>query len=144
MGFSLEHEVRVEAAFTTTTDFTNISGTTETPFMLFRNPSGSGLLAMLTHFSGGTNDSGSRTVFRFYMTPTITATGTALGICNTYLKASPTASVMEAYKNPTTSSNGTLMNPLILPADSQSRGLNRLYWVVFYSNSNILCVKGSI
>ncbi len=122
--------VREEKAFTTTTDLNNITSQNETPLLLFKNPSGSDIRMLVTHFLIGADSSNARTTYRIYADATVTADGTSIVIANTYLKDTYVyTTAAEAYKLPTISANGTRLNMAIAPADTPSRGINRFYWM---------------
>lgn len=91
--------------FSVQTALTNI-GTTETAFVLVKNPNGSGKTLRITRVFLSTSGSGT---IRLYHTPTITSNGSTLAINNRYIKTSPTATVMTAFTSPTISVNGTIM-----------------------------------
>lgn len=115
--------------FEASTDLITVSGTTETPIFLLKNPSSTGVRSLITHFLLGTDSASVRSIFRFYANPTVTADGTGLSESNTLIKSSPPSSDLEAFKNPTVSANGSLLNTFILPANIPSKGVNRTYWI---------------
>ena len=102
-----------------------VGQTTEKPVFLLRNPSASGVRALITHLSFGTDSTVTRSKFRTYINPTITADGTALAEVNCSAMASPCSSMVNTFKNPTLSANGSLIACKLMPADSPSDGQNR-------------------
>lgn len=121
--------VRTKRAFTCTTDLTTVSSQNETALLYLKNPSGSGKRIRITHIKGGTDSSNVRTILRFRFNPTISANGTALDIASTYIETTQSTSSMEAYKLPTDTDLGGLLNIDISPADSPSKGTNRTYYI---------------
>jgi hypothetical protein len=99
-------------AFLLSTNFANVPGTTETPFLLFKNPAASGFDALSLFLRFASTSSTARTTLRLYANPTITANGTALSIFNARA-GDATVSAMEGYLNPTVSANGTLIAPFL-------------------------------
>jgi hypothetical protein len=126
--FEVVNQVGYKRAFKVTTDLNSISGTSEHPYLLLKNPAGSQPL-LITHFLVGTNSASVRTITRFYANPTVTADGTGLTETNTYITASPPAALASAFMNPTISANGGILNTTISPANTPSRGINRYYWL---------------
>ena len=96
--------------FRLTTDFINISGTLETPFVYFNNPVGSGKTAKIKILQTGMDvaNYGQRHFWHIYRDPTITANGTALAITK-ILKTGNNATVISAYLSPTVTALGTLL-----------------------------------
>jgi len=89
--------------------WTNV-GTTEKNLFHLYNPSASGKTIKITKMIMTNFDTvGSFCWFRVYHTPTITGNGTGLTIVNRKIASAPTASIANAYRDPTTSSVGTLM-----------------------------------
>ena len=121
----------------------NVSGTSETAFLYLKNPSASDKDALVTHFKFGTDASSVRSLIRIYSNPTVTANGKSLTIANTLIKSSPPSSSMEAYKLPTTTSFGSVLNLDINPNNSPSKGLNRWYWVE-PGNSLLITAENSV
>ena len=88
----------------------------EVPFILIRNPSGSGKTIRLKRIVLMNNHTSTSWVkFRIYIAPTVTATGTSLPIACTNI-GSGAASAMQAFSAPTVSANGTLVLRLACPA----------------------------
>jgi hypothetical protein len=103
-----------------TTNVLTIATSVEQPFLLLKNPSGSGKNMRLEKIIFQ-SDANSKNVFRIYRNPTITANGTALTINN--LRFSGSASIGTVYKISTTTSFGTLITPIIMlgsPAGSNT------------------------
>lgn len=121
--------VFTQDAFTVTTGLGPVSSTDEYDLLMLRNPSGSGKKILITHFAFGVDSTSTRSIIRIYSDPTVTSDGTALSIVNTYITSSPKASVAEAFQDPVISSRGQSLNTVIRHANSDSRGLNRFYWL---------------
>lgn len=81
---------------------------TETPFLLVRNPIGSGRNIRLNEFRPIVLNVGSASVvFRMYSKPTVTATGTPGPITSYRISAVPPVSAMQVFTVPTIAANGT-------------------------------------
>lgn len=106
-----------------------ISGITESPLLLLKNPPGSTTRLLITHLVAAINSTSARTKVKIYKDPTITSNGAALGVENTYVKDSPKTPQAEIYKNPMISANGGLIYHGLMPANSPSRGINRFFWI---------------
>lgn len=126
---SLFSVIENEQAFNSTTDFNTLTGTTEKPYFLLRNPGSNTKPILTTFFEGGLDSVTARTIARIYADPTITADGTALTENNTYIKTSPATSTIDTFKLPTISANGTLLDIKIIAADQSSAGRNRFFLV---------------
>lgn len=110
--------------FSATTGLVSVGTTNETPVFLFKNPSGSGVNAIITHFRVGADSEVTRVIKRIYAKPTVTGDGTALTIVNMKVKdANDAVAVCGAYKSPTVSANGSGLSTTILPADMVTAGL---------------------
>lgn len=102
-------ESRAGMGFTTLTGFVTIAGTTETDFMLMRNPSGSGVLCRFYEFIMTINSAtAQRSIFRFYRSPTVSADGTPLTISKVLATGTPTTKLL-AFQTPTISDRGSLI-----------------------------------
>jgi hypothetical protein len=109
--------------FSTIYEWTNV-GTSEQNLVHLLNPSGSGknliiLKIVLSCFDTIT----SAVYFRIYANPTITGNGTALTISNGRIMTSPTASIANAYRDPTTSAIGTFRFSGITPGGTAGNSL---------------------
>jgi hypothetical protein len=113
-GYLLDGKV-----FSTTTDFISITGQSETTLALIKNPSGSGKIIKFYSLTIGANSASSRSVFRFYIQPTITSNGTALAISNNYA-GHATTTIAQAFHSPVVSSNGSLAGPFVVATDQNS------------------------
>lgn len=83
------------------------SSGTETRVLLIRNPSNSGKVLALSRVMGLlTNTTGSMAIIRKYISPTITATGTAVTIYSMNVGGGASASAMLVYTGPTASAVG--------------------------------------
>ena len=129
MEQKLDIAIREGRAFTMTTDLVSVGVNTEYPFVLLRNPSGTGHYSETTKFKWGIDSNSVRTVVRIYKNPTITTVGTSVTIANTLFASDAPSSYMLAYKSPTISDKGTLVQTGITPANSSSTGLNRYYYI---------------
>jgi hypothetical protein len=113
--------------FIALTNYNPISGTTEHDYLLLKNPSDTEARLFVSHPVFAVDATVSRCMLRIYHTPTITDDGTALSEESTYIGASPPVAQGEAFRDPTISARGTLLDNPLIPADSPSRGLNRFY-----------------
>jgi hypothetical protein len=143
LSYAVERKLMQEDAFIATTDFNSIGVTTGYPYLLFKNPTGNELRALVTHISWGLDSSSARSIVRLCKNPTITSDGTALTVENTYIKASPRATTMEVYKEPTVTANGNQLVVQLTPANTASRGLQR-FFMIDPGNSLLVCVENSI
>jgi hypothetical protein len=82
-----------------------LSSTAESPILLFVNLSTNTKTAFFDIGEGVSYDNNVTTVFRAYVMPTVTSSGTAISILPTNPLAGP--SQMQAFLSPTVSSNGT-------------------------------------
>jgi hypothetical protein len=123
----VHHYIEQNRAFLASTQFTTVDATTETPFLLLRNPADSGRTLWLTHVSCATDSDLARSIVRLWAQPDIAVLGTTVDPVNTNLQASPVASSMLAYKLPTTAALGTYINTLLVPIASGSRGFVRYF-----------------
>lgn len=123
-------------SFVSSTGFESISGTSETPILLLKNPSSSGKRVLISHIQVWTDSSVAKSCFSFYSNPTISSDGTSVSSVNTFIKSSPLASVCSVYKLPTISSNGSYLNIVGIPPGSHSRGVNR--WYMLDENNNFM------
>lgn len=137
----ITRSVRRSLSFKVTTDFNSISGTTETPYLLLKNPSSNTYDILITHNVFGTDSASIRSIFRFYFDPTITANGTPLAPISTYSGGS--SPVMETYRSPTVSASGTRLSTVILPANTPSKGLNR-FCVLPPGGAYLVTIQNSI
>lgn len=122
-----EKQARVGKVYSATVDFTAISGTSEVPFLLFKNPSGSGKTAQIKYMKIGDNSEGYGAEFKLYSMPTITDNGTSVSIVNHLIGGS--ASSMEVYLSSTASANGTFIEPFFMPCADKPEEYARSYWV---------------
>jgi len=129
------------SSFGVAEDFASISGTSEFPLLLLKNPSGSGRSLLLTHFNFAVDSSVTRSCFRVYGAPTITSDGTSVTIRSNLIGGS--GSVAQAYKNPTISANGGLLSTILLPTNHLSNGQNRIISVPAGQNF-LITVKNDI
>ncbi len=96
--------------FIVTSNYITISGSTETNFILFRNPSGSGKLIRIHAVAIGmlATVTGDAARVKFYRDATVTANGTALTIRPLKKTGNNTVTLL-ATTAPTTSALGTIM-----------------------------------
>ena len=116
-------------SFTVSTQFITVSGTTETPILLLKNPSANTVRFLISHFVAGTDSATARTIWRAYKNCTTSDDGTALPIENANFADDAEASKMEAFKLPTVTDNGSFMNMKIFPNNGPSGGVSRWYRV---------------
>jgi hypothetical protein len=97
-------------AFIATTPNLTISGLTEVPYMLIRNPNASGKNVDLEemYFSMVAGISGSGAQFKLYRDATVTTNGTTVAI-NKRVKNQANSAVALVTTAPTVSANGTLI-----------------------------------
>lgn len=108
--------------FLVSTGMLTVPTNVETSFLLIRNPSGSGKSLQLTRLFLGLLFNNQNGFFPIYLSPTITATGSALPISNTNHIAAPVATAMQAFSFPTASAFGTRI--LTVPIQQNSAGQN--------------------
>lgn len=143
MPRQIDKEARSGFTFSAVIDFEAITPTTEHPFFLFKNPASSGTLLMVTHMNFATDSTVTRSFFKTYASPTITADGTAIAENNMLIKTSPPTADATAFKNPTISANGTLLSMKLLAASSPSTGQNRFIWLE-ENNSLLVTVQNNV
>ena len=129
MALVVPNEAKAGFTFTAAVDFVSIAPTTEHPLLLLKNPAASGKKLVVTHFNFAVDSAVTRSIFKVYSGPTLTADGAALTETNLLLSDSPPATIATSFKNPTTSANGALLAMKLLPDDSPSPGQNRFIWV---------------
>jgi hypothetical protein len=139
----ISERAKEENTFISTTDFNTVSGTTEHPYLLFKNPNASGVLVEVTHLHIGLDNSSARSVYRIYTNPTTTADGTALTERNMFVKSGAASPAVTTFKNPTVTANGNLYEPNVLAANSNSRGVNRYLWLAA-NNTLLVTVENSV
>lgn len=86
----------------------------ENMMILFRNPSDSGKYAVFHTFRFASLKFDKHTLYRVYIDPTVTATGTAGSPFNRRVSDSPATSDMEFFALPTVSVKGTLINSILV------------------------------
>ena len=116
-------------AFTATTEIVSISSNSETPILLLKNPSSNDQNILVTKSVIGVDANSVRTTWRAYGDPTITSDGTGLVEANTFVGTSTPSAKAQAFKLPTVSANGQILNMYISPANQPSRGINRFYFI---------------
>lgn len=90
-------------------------GTIELPVLLFTNPSGSvKTVRPKTIIVANRHTVSSLTVFRVYVSPTVTSTGTALTEASTNIGNGVSVAAV-TYTSPTISANGTLITTVTCP-----------------------------
>lgn len=95
-------------AFVATSDLITIASQNETPFVLLKNPAGSGRTAFVTSFGAGSTDPSTDPNFlKVYRNPTITNNGTVKDINNLFYGGGN--SEMNLYTIPSVSANGDLL-----------------------------------
>lgn len=113
--------------FSTTAGFTTFATSAETPLFLFVNLSTNTKAAFLDSvrfsFAGG-NLGGGAAIFNVYRAPVITSSGTPVSIFPGDVN-SGNVSQMQAFKSPTTSSNGTLVYTASTAGDTVTGWLNQ-------------------
>jgi len=95
--------------FVATSDALTVTGSTETDFMLLKNPASSGKYVRFKEFLFSIDSSTTQgSIVRFYRDPTITANGTSLA-ANKLKKSQSDTAVATIFKTPTISARGTLL-----------------------------------
>jgi hypothetical protein len=101
--------------FLASTDLQNITVTTETRFLLLRNPTGSGKVVKidklwLISYASTAGNNSNNTIFRFYKNPTFTGTGggTSMTVTGAKTTGQNANSALLAYLPTTVTANGTL------------------------------------
>lgn len=116
--------MRAGYAFSASTNFISISGTSEVAMFLIKNPGGSGRDMKFHTIAFGADSNSSRGIFKFYAQPTITSNGTSLSASNNRI-GDATTSIAEVYFTPTISANGTFITALILGSAQNTLIVNR-------------------
>lgn len=97
-------------AFSAAVALGSLGGTTEVPYLLFKNPAASGKSAFLYLRSHSILDTAAAdAIFTYYSGPTITGNGTGVTPVNLRLNSSSPSSAMSVYKASTVSANGTFL-----------------------------------
>ncbi len=129
--------------FSAITNFVTIAGTTETDFMLIRNPAASGVLARLKEFIMTIGGSASNTsIFRFYRSPTVTSDGTPITVNKVLSIGTPTNQVL-CFQTPTISARGTLVQLFAVDFESFSRD-QELSRYLAEGSQLLVTVQGSV
>jgi len=92
-------------SFQYNTTFNTISGSSETDYVLFRNPVGSGKIIRIHDLDYTYNKGAGISIFRVYINPTVTSVGTPITI-NKKRVGSTVAPIALAYLTPTISARG--------------------------------------
>lgn len=128
-----------KAFILTTGDLGGTAGT-EVPRVLFTNPINSGKLLKIFRIEEGTYTSTGNSIFRYYLSPTVTNTTTILNPTALLLNSGKTSSVL-AYLNPTVSDNGTkIHNPIAGQMTINSRQMEYL-WIIPPGTSILINVR---
>lgn len=98
-------------AFQVTSTFLTLSGSSETDFMLFRNPTGSGKNVEVKRFFYTYTKGSAIALMRLYYGPTITNVGTARTVEKMKIGGA-TSPVCLVYTQPTISNRGTLLRAI--------------------------------
>ncbi len=106
-GNKWQQNVLLGKAYVVTTNVITIAGTSETAFLLLKNPSGSGKTIRIQKILFGMEGIISISTYRIYRDPTITANGTVLTPIN--LLKGGSYGVLSVFRAPTITGNGTLM-----------------------------------
>jgi len=108
-------------------------GTTETPFYLLRNPSGSG--KTLKIFKANMTGSGT---FKLYYLPTVTANGTTIAPLLRKVTSGAQGNVGLATSSPTTTSNGSLADLLTVSAQVGTGLIEFTSFIILPANTSLL------
>lgn len=97
--------------FAVSSGFITVSGSTETDFMLFRNPVASGKDVEINRIYYTYTKGSGIALMKMYITPTITTVGSAAGITKMYIGGA-IAPIALIYTAPTISNRGTLIRAI--------------------------------
>lgn len=127
--------------FNATWEWTNVS-TSEKNLILIRNPNGSGKnLKLLRGIFLDYDTVASFVHFHIYAKPTVTGTGTALTINNGIVKTSPNTSVMNLYRDPTTSALGSMIPSFLTKGGTGGSNESQFYFmgsIIIEPNNDVL------
>ena len=90
-----------------------VAGTSETALILFSNASTNGVSAFINYKKGTCLTASHSSLFNFYLSPTVSANGTAVTTVINTRPAMSKTSVMSLYTGPTASPFGTLTSYLM-------------------------------
>lgn len=125
MAFYVQPTVEGKS-FSVTTNLIGITSNSENVFSLFRNPSDSGLNALLVNLSiGSTAVDSLKTTIRVYENPTITSVGTLLIPTNMRI-GSDNLAKCTVYKQPSVSNFGTLKFIRAFDVKGSSDGIKQI------------------
>ncbi len=100
-----------DKVFSVSTNIFPVADGAERSLMLVKNPAGSGKKLKIFSISyTEVQISSARITFRTYANPTVSANGMALTPVNFHVKSTPITSVMQFYKSPTITADGSLMD----------------------------------
>lgn len=110
-------------SYISTTGIVNINSLSEIPVFLMRNPSGSGKKSFITNISFGIEGAASG-ILRVYKNPTFSNIGTSVTPNN--LLIGGTVSLINTAKQPTITSNGTLIFPRFVSSSNASHEMDKI------------------
>ena len=119
-------------------DFNLSSFSTDNTILLIKNPNASGKNLYIIDVFAGTLESSVAIKYKVFANPTITSNGTSKTITSRTIKASPTASVMEAYTGPTVSANGTALSEFVNQQASNAVSILTSFQIRLEPNNNLL------
>ena len=94
--------------FSLTSGDTTIASVTETPLLLISNPIGSGKIMKISSIGlGSANANNTFLVYKFYISPTVTANGTAIAVVGSR-QTSQNTPVTNIFRTPTVTANGNI------------------------------------
>lgn len=96
----------------TTSDLATTSGI-HIPWVLFRNPTGSKIWSYIFAILNSTTVSSGNHIFRSFMGPTVTSTGTLLPSASLWSKYPPLIAKSLIYSKPTVSANGVQFSTVV-------------------------------
>jgi len=111
-------------AFDAFVDSTTVAPSTQTDFILIKNPAGSEKLFRIHEYLVGIDGpAAQRSLYRFYKGPTITANGTSVAVLK-HLTSQAQASVAKVFRSPTISARGTFIGIIAVKGESPSAVVN--------------------
>jgi len=128
----------MEKAFVVTTNLITIPTNAETPFLLIKNPTGSGKILRIFEITVGLLFNNQNGIFRIYKNPTIISDGLSLSISNNRIYSGSISSNMQAFSLPTTSLNGTMLSGFPIQQNSSMQRLPVLATLILNEQNNIL------
>lgn len=129
-----------QMGFSATIPLQTIAGQSETDFILFRNPTGSGKIIKFHDIDYLYNKGSGIAIVRMYLGPTITSVGTGVSVQKRYVGGaiSPTSLV---YYNPTISARGTVIRIFGQSAVASFTEEEHLGWIIPANTDMLITVQ---